>query len=292
MITSPVETPAKAIEEHYDSLHHFYEDTWGVHLHHGLWQKRGESTGEAVLNLSAAISDLAEVRSGDAVCDIGCGYGGSAIRLAVTRQARVTGITLSKVQCDEAKALAAELSAEVPVPQFICGDWLANALEDASFDAAISIECLLHVADKAAFFREAARVVKPGGNLGMAVWLASEKAGPLAIRHLLEPMCREGRLASLVTASELKTFAESEGFSVEEFSEVGRQVKKTWLVISFRVAGKIVTQKKYRRFLWENLKSDRIFALTVLRVIIAYEIGALQYGLIKLTRRNNMAEPL
>ena len=285
MITSPVETTAEAVESHYDSLHRFYRDTWGVHLHHGLWERRGESAGEAVLNLSSAVSELAEIRSGDAVCDIGCGYGGAAIRLAETRQARVTGITLSQKQCNEAGKLAKELPPEVPLPGFVCGDWLENSFEDASFDAAISIECLSHIADKAAFFREAGRVLKPGGNLGMAVWLDSENAGTLAIRHLLEPMCCEGRLAGLVTTSELKAFAESEGFSVEEIREVGRQVKRTWLVISYRLACKVVTRKEYRRFLRENLRSDRIFALTVLRVIIAYEVGALEYGLVKLTRR-------
>ncbi|MDF1823605.1 MAG: methyltransferase domain-containing protein [Verrucomicrobiales bacterium] len=272
----------EAVENHYDSLEWFYLDTWGDHLHHGLWEQGGETTVKAVQTLSETVAGLAGIESGDTVCDIGCGHGGSAIHLAKTKQAFVSGITLSKKQCEEAERMAMELPGEIPKPRFFHGDWLENSFKTSSFDAAVSIECLSHLGDKPAFFREAARVLKPGGRLGMAVWLANPKAGPRAIRFLLKPICEEGRFPGLLSAEELKAVAVGEGFAVETFREVGKQVKKTWRIILGRLIWKVMTRREYLRFLWNNLRSDRIFPLTVLRVMLAYEIGALQYGLIGL----------
>src|SRR3978361_1598672 len=51
-------------------------------------------------------------------------------------------------------------------------DWLDNGLPDAAFDRAYAIESSEHMVDKARFFSEAWRVLKPGGRLVVCAWLS------------------------------------------------------------------------------------------------------------------------
>tara|TARA_R110002096_G_scaffold42893_28_gene115413 strand:+ start:1837 stop:2709 length:873 start_codon:yes stop_codon:yes gene_type:complete len=280
MITPPTEPSREDIAQHYDSLDVFYREVWGDHLHHGYWITGRETTPEAIRNLTTAVADLARISRSDTVIDVGCGYGAASIWLAEHLGAKVSGVTLSSQQCIEAKILAEQLPAGIPKPEFICADWLDNDLPDASVDAIISIECLSHIPDKAAFFKEVARVLKPGGRLGLCDWLAKEQPAPWEKRHLLEPICHDGHLAELCNAEELRELALEAGLKVREFREVGRHVRKTWRVITARLCAKLITKQDYRKFLIENLQSDRVFALTITRLIAAYATGALNYGLL------------
>lgn len=285
MIKPSMVPTTEAVEVHYDSLEWFYLDTWGAHLHHGLWEDGTETTEEAVRNLLETITVLAGIQPGDSVCDIGCGHGGAAIHLAKTRKARVSGITLSKEQFKEAEKRASQLDNEFPVPRFFHGDWLENAFGPGAFDAAISIECLSHIEDKVSFFHETARVLKPGGRLGIAVWLSNPEASSFAIRFLLEPICRDGRFPGLLNASELKALASEAGFTVEADREVSQHVKKTWRVIFCRLIWKVFTRREYQRFLWKTLRTGQLLPLTIVRVLLAYEVGALEYGLFGLINK-------
>ncbi|MEV8131486.1 class I SAM-dependent methyltransferase [Pseudarthrobacter oxydans] len=92
---------------------------------------------------------------GQACVDIGCGYGSTAGRLAVTRGVRVTGFTLSAEQARYANAHP------VPGVDIQVSDWLANGLADESADAAWAIESSEHMVDKPRFFAEATACSRP-----------------------------------------------------------------------------------------------------------------------------------
>lgn len=87
-----------AVAAHYDDLDRFYRDIWGEHVHHGLWATGRESSDEAVEALVALVAELAEIRPGHRVCDVGCGYGATSRMLAARYGATVTGLTLSEAQ--------------------------------------------------------------------------------------------------------------------------------------------------------------------------------------------------
>jgi tocopherol O-methyltransferase len=123
------------------------------------------------------------LKPGDAVCDVGCGYGGTS-RLFADRGCDVTGLTLSGAQL--AYAASAHPRAN---PKLMRQDWLTNDFPDGSFDAVLSIESSEHMVDKPLFFSEVARTLKPGGRFANCVWLSSENPGPAAIKYLLEPIC-------------------------------------------------------------------------------------------------------
>ena len=85
-----------AVAAHYDDLDLFYRTIWGTHVHHGYWKTGKENRQEAVLNLTRLVAEQAQVQAGDRVCDMGCGYGATAMVLARDYKAKVTALTVSQ----------------------------------------------------------------------------------------------------------------------------------------------------------------------------------------------------
>ncbi len=266
-----------AVGQHYDELDVFYREIWGEHVHHGLWRTGRETPEEATRQLVDLVAAEAGVASGEAVCDVGCGYGGTARLLAATYGARVTALTLSRAQYDYARALVDDaLGGGV---DYRLADWLANDLPPDAFDAVIAIESASHMADRRRLFAEAHRVLRPGGRLVACVWLSGEAPRPWERRLLLRPIVREGRLAGLDPASAYRTWIETTGLVLERFRDLSRQVRRTWPICLRRLAGRLVTDARYRRFLLSAAHENRVFALTMLRIYAAYRTGAMRYGL-------------
>ncbi len=266
---------AAAVAAHYDDLDRFYREVWGEHVHHGLWTTGRETPGEAADALVDHLASRLGLEAGQSLCDIGCGYGATARRLARLHGVRVTGLTVSPVQA----ARAAEAAAGEPNLAFLRRDWMENGLEEASFDRAFSIESSEHMVDKARFFAEARRILRPGGRFGVYAWLAREGASPREVRHLLEPICREGRLPGMGTEAEYRALAEGAGLRVTGFEDLSARVSRTWTVCARRVAWRIATRPDYRRFLLDRGSRNRVFAATLLRILVAYRVGAMRYGL-------------
>ncbi|MEM1444090.1 MAG: methyltransferase domain-containing protein [Verrucomicrobiota bacterium] len=280
MISPQKPASSTEVASHYDDLDWFYRDTWGEEFHHGLWEKGGRTTGEAISHLRKTIADAAGASRGAHVCDIGCGSGAAALRWSSCRGWRMTGFTVSRKQHEAAWESASLLEKSAPQPEFLLRDWLKNEMEDACFDAAVSIECLSHVSDKSAFFREIERTLKPGGRLSLSAWIAGRKISSRAQRLLLEPICEGGRFPSLLNAEELRFETASAGLVVENLDEVGSKVKKTWRVILWRLFVRLFTRSEYRKFLIGDARSGWLRTLTVLRVWIAFELGTLDYAIV------------
>jgi len=263
-----------AVADHYDELDEFYRDVWGDHVHHGLWLDGNESHTEATLKLVRRVAERARIGAGTRVCDIGCGYGATARMLAVDYGAEVTGVTVSPAQCEYAARHAA------PGVSVVLGDWLRNPLEDARFDVAIAIESTEHMPDLAGFFAQAARVLRPGGRLVVCAWLAHPRASLSQRKLLLEPACREGRMAHIGLCSEYRRLFEETGFAVEREEDVSQEVKRTWPICAWGFTTRLAREPRYARFLFNKHRRNRVFALTIFRIWMAFETGALRYGIL------------
>ena len=274
MISSRAEIGREDVASHYDDLDYFYRDVWGDHVHHGFWRTGRESREQAVLQLVDLVAEKAGVGNGVRVCDIGCGYGATA-RVLADRGAQVTGITLSPAQF----AIAAQGRSRGENPAFLLGDWLTSEIPADSFDAAIAIESSEHMPDKSAFFAQAHRVLRTDGRLVICAWLAAEQPGAQAESWLLEPICREGRMPHLGSASDYKALGEAAEFRLLSFEDITTSVARTWPAIVWRLMGKLITAPRYIRFLFSRHAHNRIFALTILRIWIAYCTGAMRYGI-------------
>jgi 2-polyprenyl-3-methyl-5-hydroxy-6-metoxy-1,4-benzoquinol methylase len=156
----------------------------------------------------ALVLELAGTVAGKRVLDIGCGDGEFALDLAA-RGAKVCGIDASESMIAAARARpgAAGVAFEVAAAQ-------ALPFPAASFDIAVAMTILCFVADAAPVFREAARVLQPGGRL--VIGELGKWSSWAAARRLRawggSPVWSRARFR---TRRELEALAEAAGLSVE-----------------------------------------------------------------------------
>jgi arsenite methyltransferase len=109
--------------------------------------------------------DLAELRPGERVLDLGSGSGMDVFAAAtqVGRYGHVAGVDMTPEQLDKARRLRERR----PV-SFHRARIEALPFDDEKFDAVISNGVINLSPDKSAAFAEAARVLRPGGRLALA----------------------------------------------------------------------------------------------------------------------------
>ena len=274
MITSSRTIDSAGVAEHYDELDLFYREIWGEHVHHGLWLTGKEDPDLAVVQLVQLVAAKAQIKSGARVCDIGCGYGASARLLAQKMGAEVTAVTLSARQ----HSFACEVDRSGN-PNYVLGDWLKTELRPGIFDAVFAIESSEHMSDKTAFFSRAMDILKSGGRMVVCCWLTEDNPGETKEKWLLEPICREGRVPHLLNASELITTALRVGFTEVDHADLSHQVSRTWSIVIARFVKRLISDPHYWTYLFDAGHRNRIFAVTIIRIWLAYKTQAMQYGI-------------
>jgi tocopherol O-methyltransferase len=270
----------ESIATHYDQLDPFYRSVWGEHVHHGLWNDSRETADAAQVNLVELVAEhLGLSAPGMTVCDIGCGYGGTARRLAQRWGAQTTGLTISKVQHEYACA-----HADGDGNSYLLRSWLVNELPGESFDGVVAIESIAHISDKARTFEEAARVLKPGGRLVTCDWHTSSTPTQWQARHLIGPICREARVPHLASGDEYRQLIEASGLRVVYSEDLSRRVQRTWATAIGRVGRGLLKEPAMRRYLRDPQSKDRGMAFAMLRIPLAYRLGCMQYELIAAER--------
>ena len=154
------------------------------------------------------LGDRLPIQSGQHILDIGCGLGGPARYLAQRFQCSVSGIDITQPFVETANKLTSLLGMEdrITIEQ---GDACQLPYADGVFDGAYTQHVTMNVADRARFFAEAYRVLKPGAFFA----LTEHGLGPAGNPHYPLPWSEDGRGAYLSPPSETCARLEAAGFT-------------------------------------------------------------------------------
>lgn len=159
-----------AVPSYFDPLiAGFHSGQCGRNVHLGYWDEppslavpcKPDEFEAAQARLTDVLIDLAAPCGGQSVLDIGCGFGGTLAALGKWPNMHLAGVNIDWRQLDICRS--------VPIG----GSTLALVMADAcalpfrakSFDTALCIEAMFHFRDRAAFLRDAARILRRGGRL-------------------------------------------------------------------------------------------------------------------------------
>jgi SAM-dependent methyltransferase len=153
------------------------------------------------------------------VLDVGSGIGGPSRYLSATHGCRVTGLDLTAEYVDVAAMLAQRTGLDDRL-EYMVGDALAMPFPDASFDVAWTQHAAMNIPDKPRLYDQIARVLRPGGHLG----LYDLVAGPAGLpRHYPLPWATDPSTSFLVGAGELRDMLTAAGFAVRSWRDLGEE---------------------------------------------------------------------
>lgn len=150
----------------YNLATEFYEYGWGDSFHFGFRQ-RHDPHWKSTHNSQAFVAQRMQVSDGSKVLDMGCGIGGPLRGIVRMTGANITGITINEHQVNRGREITAELS---PWMQERCHYDVQDyhnikGYEENTYDAAFYMESSLHTIERTKTFKEAYRLLKPGGRL-------------------------------------------------------------------------------------------------------------------------------
>jgi cyclopropane-fatty-acyl-phospholipid synthase len=162
------ERDARAVRHHYDVSNEFFELFLGPTMVYScaIFSRGAKTLEEAQEEKLETVARKLELKAGDRVLDVGCGWGGFPLWAATRHGASVVGITLSPPQAERARqrAEAAGVADKVEIRVM---DYRDIAGTGERFDAIASIGMVEHVgsANIEVYAQTLAAVLEPGGRL-------------------------------------------------------------------------------------------------------------------------------
>jgi len=165
-------TVQPAVPPYFDYLiEGFRRGKAGRYVHLGHWDvppamDAPPQAGEferAQARLTQVLLGMADLRDGQSVLDVGCGFGGAFELLnRHVHDALLTGVNIDPRQLELCRQIEPLHGNRL---QWELADACRLPFPDASFERVLCIEAMFHFASRRTFFAEVARVLKPGGVL-------------------------------------------------------------------------------------------------------------------------------
>ena len=221
----------KNIAYHYDLGNQFYKEWLDKTMTYSsaLFKSKTEPLSKAQTNKYESICRSLDLKEGDRVLEIGCGWGGFAEHAIKTRGANVTGLTLSKEQLEYSrKRMFKQGLAEKS--SFLLKDYRD---EKGQYDAVVSIEMFEAVGEKywPIYFQTIQNVLKSGKLGCLQIITIDEKYFPnyrKSVDFLHKYIFPGGMLPSYEAVLKQLSRADLEFVSSKEFGQSYSKTLRIW----------------------------------------------------------------
>lgn len=218
----------ESIVKYYDHTRLDYSILWfrkkNRSVHFGYYDDSVQSHAEALMNLNLVMAQKSGIQSGDTVLDAGCGQGGSSVWLAEHYPVQVTGVTIVPHQVEIANREARKRKLNDRL-QFHEMDYCNTAFADESFSVVWACESMCHAENKADFYKEAYRLLKPGGRLICADYIRTARPLNPEGERLLHDWLDGWSIKDLDTYEEHLQNAVASGFTDIQIEDITKHTK-------------------------------------------------------------------
>lgn len=216
------------VHSYYDHTRFDYRVMWNrrrrdVAVHFGYYDEHAHRHADTLDNMNRVMADLSGIRPGERVLDAGCGLGNACFWMAEHRDAIVTGINIVESQIFDCQNFRNKK--EVGNVDFIQADFCDMPFENNTFDVVWACESVCHAAEKVSFYREAFRVLKPGGRLVMAEYMRSRRPVSPEGERLLSAWLRPWAIPDIDTVEEHRSHASESGFKSVDITDITPNVR-------------------------------------------------------------------
>tara|TARA_B110000879_G_C11057296_1_gene465263 strand:+ start:146 stop:973 length:828 start_codon:yes stop_codon:yes gene_type:complete len=150
-------------------------DFLGKHVHLGYWPtpiSKKISVDIAAENLSKEICLYAQIKNGQNILDVGCGFGGTISYLNENfSNLKLLGLNIDARQLDVAKKNIC--SKHQNNLSFVHDDACTMDKIYEKFDHIIAIECLFYFSSRFSFFEQSLKYLKKGGSITISDFIMS-----------------------------------------------------------------------------------------------------------------------
>jgi cyclopropane fatty-acyl-phospholipid synthase-like methyltransferase len=212
------------IIQYYKDTENAYKDSWDLNnslaIHYGYWDSTVKSFPQSLLRMNEVMMEAAAIKSTYKVLDAGCGVGGSSIFMASVLGCKVTGITLSERQVQQATANAKQKGVEQLV-DFKAMNYCSTDFPDSSFDVVWGCESICYADTKEQFIKEAFRLLKSGGRLVVADGFVTEFANN--DNHIIRQWLDGWQVNYLESPERFQNFMKQAGFDNINYRNVSKE---------------------------------------------------------------------
>jgi len=131
----------------------------------GYWKNGETNLDDASEALARLAGDSLELSARDKLLDVGFGYGDQDLYLMEHFKPReIAGLNITRSQLEFAQKRVAEHGLSDRI-QYQLASATKMPFQEGTFDKVMALECAFHFDTRVDFFREAFRVLRPGGRL-------------------------------------------------------------------------------------------------------------------------------